>query len=63
MWGFVLSQVRQIKLQTIDNLQVTVEDVIAAILEPIFWAAVANLTKRCEACLLAYGGHWGMENN
>ena len=63
MWGFVLSQVRQIKLQTIDNLRVTVEDVIAAILEPIFWAAVANLTKRCEARLLAYGGHWGMENH
>ena len=56
MWGFVLSQVRQVKLQTI-------EDVIAAILEPIFWAAVENLTKRCEACLLAYGGHWSMENN
>ena len=63
MWGKLMSQVRHFKLQTIDNLGVTVGDVIAAILEPIFWAAVANLTKRCEACLLAYGGHWGMENN
>ena len=58
VWGYAMAQVRRIKPKTIVELKATVEDAVASIPEEMIRAAVANLAKRCEACLLASGGHF-----
>ena len=58
VWGYVMQQVRRIKPETIDELKAVVEDVVSSIPEEMIRKSVANLRKRCEACLAADGGHF-----
>ena len=58
LWGWVESQVRRVKPASIDDLKAAVEDIIAAMPEEYVRAAAANVRKRCEARLLADGGHF-----
>ena len=49
---------RQIQPLTLDELKAAVEDVAEMIPEEMIRAATGNVRKRCEACLLANGGHF-----
>ena len=44
-------------IDVIDELKETVKDVVRTVLEQMIRDAVANICKRCKACLLADGHH------
>ena len=50
--------VRQRKPATIDELKETVGDVARTVPEQMIRDAVANIRKRCEACVLADSNHF-----
>ena len=57
-WSFVMQQVRRVKPTTIDELKATVEEVAASVPVDLIRKAVANVRKRCSACILAGGDHF-----
>ena len=58
VWGWAESQVRRMKPSTIPELKAAVEDVIGSVPEEFVQAAAGNIRKRCEACIMASGGHF-----
>ena len=59
-WSFVMMQVRRSKPSTIDKLNAVVEDVARSVPQEMIRDAVANVRKRCQACVDAFGfgGHF-----
>ena len=57
-WSYAMIHVRQQKPTTIDDLKETVKDVASTLLKQMIRDAVANLCKRCKACVLADGDHF-----
>ena len=58
IWGYMQDQVNRIKPANVEELMAAVEDVATTIPEEMVRAAAANVRKRCEACLMASGGHF-----
>ena len=57
-WSYAMIHVRRRKPATIEELKETVEDVAATIPEEMIRDAVANVRKRCRACIEADGDHF-----
>ena len=57
-WAYAMMHVRRVKPQTIDELKEVVEDVARTIPEEMVRKTVANIRKRCRACIMADGDHF-----
>ena len=57
-WSFAMIHVRRRKPTTIEELKAVVEDVARTVPVDMIRAAVANVRKRCQACIQAEGGHF-----
>ena len=52
IWSYAMNHVRRREPTTIDELKETVEDVAHTVPEQMIRDAVANIRKRCKACVL-----------
>jgi len=57
-WSFAMIHVRRAKPESLDELKAVVEDVAATATTEMIRNAVANLRRRCRACVMADGGHF-----
>ena len=57
-WSFAMIHVRRRKPTTIEELKAVVEDVARTVPVDMIRAAVANVRKRCRACIQAEGNHF-----
>ena len=57
-WSYAMMHVRRVKPATIDELRTVVEDVVKTIPESMVRKTVANIRKRCRACLMAEGNNF-----
>ena len=53
-----MMHVRRVKPVTIDELREVVEDMTKTIPETMVRKTIANIRKRCRACLMADGDHF-----